>query len=104
MAKKINLTELEVKVARMFAQTSIDICNCFCEEENLSYMNAQDIAEQAGMSLQAVGGVMASLSNKCLIVDCMESSRGARINDFIASNELYLDYPELKDLVIGYDD
>jgi len=96
--KNETITSLEVKVATLFANTSTDICGEFNEDNNLSYMNARDIADETGMSLQAVGGVMASLSNKSIIVDTEESTRGVSINDFIGSPEVFTDYDELKHL------
>lgn len=93
------LTEKETAVATLFAEESLDTCGAFYEDENLSYMNAEDIAEATGLNLQQVGGIMSSLIEKMLIVDCKESYRGAHINDFMGNTSAYLKYDELKHLV-----
>ena len=75
-------TEKEIQMLKAFYQTSIDICGACDENENMSYMNAQDLVEVLGWNAQEVGGVMSSLESKWAICDMMESYRGARINDF----------------------
>ena len=76
-------TTKEKQMLKAFYQTSIDNCGDCSEFENLSYSNAQDLAEDLGWGLQSIGGVMSSLEAKCAINDCGESSRGARLNDFV---------------------
>ena len=41
-------------------------------EDNMSFMNAVDLLQEVGGSLQSVGGVMASLAAKGFIVDTGE--------------------------------
>ena len=93
------LTDLELQVAKLFAETSIDCCGAFESSENLSYMNAKDIAQATGYDLNKVGGIMTALKSKNLIIDTQESARNSRLNDFIANEQIYLEYPQLKDLV-----
>lgn len=80
---ELNLTEKETQMVKAFIAESVDCCgDCSDDGENLSYMNAQDLAEVLGWDLQTVGGVMSSLEGKGAISDQGESARGARINDF----------------------
>jgi len=98
------LTTLETQVATLFAEHSEWSCGCFEDGQNLSYMNAADLAEETGYGLQKVGGIMSSLLAKGLITDMQESVRGADINDFIGDPEEYLKYEELKGLVTQFCD
>jgi len=95
-----NLTANDIKAATIFAKASIDSCGEFNEVENMSYYNAKDLADEIGLSLNAVGGVMTSLISKGLIVDECESSRGSEYNDFSAIPDVYLEFAELKHLVV----
>ncbi len=100
MINKLNtLTEKELLVATLFANTSTYCCGCFDDEENLSFMNARDLMEKkTGMNGQQIGGIMSSLEKKGLISDCEESYRGADINDFIGNPLMYLWFPQVAHL------
>jgi len=80
-------TDKEIEMLKVFIGTSVDCCGGCSDEENMSYNNAQDLAEILGWSLQSVGGVMISLMRKGAIVDCGESTRGALINDFVVDTK-----------------
>ena len=56
-------------------------------EDNMSFMNAVDLLQEVGGSLQSVGGVMASLAAKGFIVDTGESTRGASCTDWSATSD-----------------
>lgn len=94
-----HLTEKELLVANLFANTSLDCCGGFSADENMSCVNAKDIADETGLSLQAVGGVMSQLEQKSLIGDAGESYRGAKINDFYGNPEVFLTFPQVSALV-----
>ena len=92
------LTQKEILVLRAFAQVSIDSCGQFNDDENMSWANAQDIAEETGLSIFSASGVMGSLTYKGWIMDSGDSPRGAKINDFTASPKMFADHNDLKDL------
>jgi hypothetical protein len=86
----VQLTEKETIVFRAFL---LEGCNCngatTAEEliqDNMTWMSATDIQEVTGWNKQAVGGVMAALSDKGMISDSGESARGARDTDWTAEN------------------
>ena len=85
-----SFTENEIKMLKAFYDESVDSCGACNEDGNMSYMNAQDLAEALNQSLQSVGGTMASLLEKGAISDCMESARGANINDFVVNHRIPL--------------
>ena len=93
------LTEKQVQILTIIAESSSDSCGSFEDEENMSYNNAKDLAEETGMKLQAIGGVMSSLTEIFLISDTGESARGDRLNDFVGNPQVYLDYPQVAHLV-----
>jgi hypothetical protein len=97
--KKLTVTALELRVATAFAETSLGTCGAFDEDDNLSYMNAQDLAEQLELSAHVIAGVMSSLSKKDLIMDLGESYRGAKINDWMGLPESYAGFEQLAYLV-----
>jgi len=76
-------TPNEIDMLNAFYQASIDICGECSEEENMSYMNADDLLKELGGTKQSIGGTMASLLEKGAITDCMESARGSKLNDFV---------------------
>lgn len=76
-------TQNEIAMLDAFYNESVDCCGCCDEHENMSFMNANDLLEVLGGTKQSIGGTMASLIEKCAIVDTMESPRGSRLNDFV---------------------
>jgi hypothetical protein len=82
MTTLTTLTTSELNMLVCFYTISVDCCGRCNDEENMSWANARDLQDDLGGSLQSIGGVMASLSNKGYITDQLESARGASINDF----------------------
>ena len=87
----LNLTNKESEMVSAFVQAGIDI-NGATEathliEDNMTYCNANDLHEDLGWNKQEIGGVMSSLLDKCMICDTEDSARGAKVNDFVASDE-----------------
>ena len=78
----MNYTENELKMLEAFYNESIDCCGACDEEQNMSFMNANDLLEELGGTKQSIGGTMAALLEKCAICDTGESSRDDRLNDF----------------------
>lgn len=56
-------------------------------EDNMTWMNADDLKDELGWSKQSIGGVMASLEAKGMIVNSQESERDGRLFDWSASDE-----------------
>jgi len=79
-------TTNETAMLQSFRNTSKECCGACDEDENMSYMNAADLLQDLGGTKQSIGGTMASLLEKGAIVDCMDSARGSRLNDFILSD------------------
>lgn len=80
-------TDNEIAMLRAFYSTSMEICGACDEDENLSYMNADDLLKVLGGTKQSIGGTMSSLEQKMAITDTRESSRGAKTNDWIINDE-----------------
>jgi hypothetical protein len=59
------------------------------KQDNMTWMNADDLADVLGWNKQTIGGVMSSLTGKGLIVDSGEPGpRGCTyLHDFFASDE-----------------
>jgi hypothetical protein len=83
MEEKMKYTENETKMLDAFYNESIDCCGCCDDDENMSYMNANDLQSALGGTKQSIGGTMASLLEKGAICDTGESGRGSRLNDFV---------------------
>tara|TARA_R110000851_G_scaffold157194_2_gene299991 strand:- start:2130 stop:2429 length:300 start_codon:yes stop_codon:yes gene_type:complete len=87
----IDITTKEAAMLVAFVEAGIE-CNAASDSDelindNVTWMNANDLAAELGWGKQAIGGVMKSLWNKCLISDTEESPRGAKVTDWIASEE-----------------
>lgn len=81
---ELTLTDAEFNMAAAFYQTSVNCCGQCNDDENLSYMNADDLRDELGLSKQAIGGLMSSLSDKCVISDSESSARGnKKLNDWV---------------------
>lgn len=87
----LTYTENEIAMIKAFWDESIGVCGACDENENMSYMNAKDLQEVLGGSMQHIGGTMSSLEGKGAIVDTMESPRGARLNDFMLCDRAVID-------------
>lgn len=95
MSITINLTDKELIIAKVFATTSTDCCGFFDNDENLSYCNDRDLAEETGMSRHQVAGLLGSLEKKGIIQNTQSSARGDSCNDYIGEPEMYKEHPEL---------
>ena len=78
-----NYTEKEMAMLKAFYNESMNVCGQCDDESNMSMMNAKDLQEVLGGTMQEIGGVMSSLESKGAIVDMCESARRAKINDFV---------------------
>lgn len=75
-------TEKELQMLKAFYEESTNCCGACDEDENMSYMNAKDLQEVLGGSMQSIGGIMSSLSDKDCIFDTLDSARGSRLTDW----------------------
>ena len=82
MINGVSFTNNELAMLEAFYNESIDCCGACDENENMSWMNANDLRKELGGTKQTIGGTMSSLLEKGAIADSGESSRGLRINDF----------------------
>jgi len=88
----LNLTEKETTMLKLFVQEGINCCGFegmvaeHLKEDNMTWMNANDLQEEMGLSKQAIGGIMGSLSDKGLICDSGESPRGDKVTDWYADH------------------
>ncbi len=82
MINGVSFTDNELAMLEAFYNESIDCCGACDENENMSWMNANDLRKELGGTKQTIGGTMSSLLEKGAIADSGESSRGLRINDF----------------------
>ena len=86
-----NLTTKEIQMLVAFinegkacnGSTNVDMLL----EDNMTWMNADDLKDVLGWGKQAIGGVMASLQEKGLIQDSGESARELKINDWYATDK-----------------
>jgi len=91
-----NLTSKEIQMLVAFINEGKG-CNGSTQvehllEDNMTWMNADDLKDVLGWSKQAIGGVMASLQEKGMIDDSGESVRDRadnpnNLNDWTASQE-----------------
>jgi len=90
----MKLTQLETQVLEVFYNECVDCTGECTEDQNMSYNNAQDVAQALNLTEQQVGGVFTSLLAKGLIYDTEESARrdsGLKefqhcTNDFVLGN------------------
>lgn len=80
---EVEFTEEEMMMLAAFYQTSTDTCGACNEDENMSYMNANDLYETLGLSKQKISIIMKSLDSKGAITDTEESARKADITDWV---------------------
>lgn len=92
------LTEKELIVMKSFIGSSFSCSGAF-HEDNMSWNNDKDIAEDTGLSRQQVAGLFGQLEAKGLIGDSGESARGDRCNDYYAIPEACDEYPELVEFI-----
>jgi len=82
------LTPKELEMLRAFLLEGVSVNGAenaqWLIEDNMTWMNANDLQQELGWNKQSIGGVMGSLQDKGLIVDSGDSARGARINDWYA--------------------
>jgi hypothetical protein len=86
----MKLTQLETQVLEVFYNECVDCTGECTEDQNMSYNNAQDVAQALNLTEQQVGGVFTSLLAKGLIYDTRESARRNSgmdcTNDFVLGN------------------
>ena len=86
----MKLTQLETQVLRVFYNECVDCAGECTEDQNMSYNNAQDVANALNLTEQQVGGVFTSLLAKGLIYDTGDSARRSSgmdcTNDFVLGN------------------
>ena len=86
----MKLTQLETQVLEVFYNQCVDCTGECTEDQNMSYNNAQDVAQALNLTEQQVGGVFTSLLAKGLIYDTGESARRDSgmdcTNDFVLGN------------------
>ena len=91
ISREYNFTDKEIKMLSAFGETGIDVTGAqdaeSMLEDNMTWMNADDLAEELKLDKQTIGGVMASLLEKNLIEDSGESARGASVTDFYLTDE-----------------
>ncbi len=91
MTTNLNLTDKETEMLKAVVQEGIDVNCASCaqalKDDNMTWCNANDLRDALGWNKQVIGGVMSSLDAKVLICDTGDSARGARINDWVASDE-----------------
>ena len=91
-----NLTEKETKMIAAFIREGVNCTGATSAEglldDNMTWMSATDLCMELGWTKQEVGGVMSALQEKGLIVDCGESARGARDNDWYASDKAIIEF------------
>jgi len=92
------LTDKELIVMKSFIASSFN-CSGLFHEDNMSWNNDQDIAEDTGLSRQQVAGLLGQLEAKGLICDSGESTRKARCNDYYAIPEACDEYPQLVEFI-----
>lgn len=85
-------TDNEFNMLAAFYQESVNVCGACNEDENMSYLNADDLLKELGGSAQSIGGTMASLLSKGAIADWGDSPRGASINDFVIESTVAVKY------------
>lgn len=79
----MNFTTKETEMIKAFYMESVNCCGECSEDENMSYMNARDLQEEIGGSMQSIGGLMSSLDAKGVIVDTVDSARGLKLTDWV---------------------
>ena len=86
-----NLTEKETAMIVAFIEEGRDVNSAETPdaliEDNMTWMNADDLCGALGWNKQEVGGVMSALSDKGMIFDSGDSPRGSRVTDWNASND-----------------
>lgn len=92
----MTLTKKEIEMIKAFLEEGCAV-NGATEadhllEDNMTWMNADDLKGVLGWSKESIGGVMASLSNKGYIQDSGDSPRGAKVSDWYADDKAIEEY------------
>jgi hypothetical protein len=86
-----NLTQQERQMLVVFINEGVNVNGAECAEDmindNMTWTNADDLMAELNWSKQAIGGVMASLSNKSMICDTQDSARGAKCTDWVMTDD-----------------
>ena len=87
---KMEFTTKEQEMLVAFVETGIHITGAqdadWLLDDNMTWMTADDLAEELKWDKQTIGGVMASLSEKNAIFDSGESPRGAKVTDWFVED------------------
>ena len=87
---KMEFTTKEQEMLVAFVETGIHITGAqdadWLLDDNMTWMNADDLAEELKWDKQTIGGVLASLSEKNAIFDSGESRRGANVTDWFVED------------------
>lgn len=87
----MKLTNKEIKVLAAFIEEGADTVRAeepeHIIEDNMTIMNALDLAEATGFSSHQIAGIMSSLHEKGLIEDSGESPRGLKQTDWSATDK-----------------
>lgn len=87
----MQLTDKEKQMLAAFIEEGVECNGAETIEElkndNMTCMSASDLKSVLGWSKQSIGGVMGSLSEKGLIADSGDSSRGAKDTDWYATDK-----------------
>ena len=87
---KMEFTTKEQEMLVAFVETGIHITGAqdadWLLDDNMTWMHADDLAEELKWDKQTIGGVMASLSEKNAIFDSGESPRGAKVTDWFVED------------------
>ncbi len=88
--KTVTLTALETEMLISFIREGQSVTNAMTagemEEDNMTWMNVNDLVEQLEWSVYKVGGVMGTLTNKGVIENSGSSARGAKQPDFTVAS------------------
>ena len=76
-----DFTDNEKQMLNAFYNTSMEICGSCSEDENLSYMNVDDLLKVLGGTKQSIGGTISSLLEKEAISDLSNAFCSDQIND-----------------------
>lgn len=86
--EEVNISELEYQVLYAFYRESVDCCGECTPQQNMSFMNADDLSKVIpDVKRHAIGAVMGNLERKGLISDTGEK-RIANYNDWCINIEV----------------
>ena len=88
-----DFTDNEKQMLNAFYNTSMEICGYCSEDENLSYMDVDDLLEVLGGTKQSIGGTISSLLEKEAISDLTRNFSNNQINPVrVFATNVYKEY------------